>query len=130
MKRLHTGIIILALLFFWLSACSLGDVKETPKTSPTPEESKDVLLDEEESSPLTFSLSEGVENADTFVPSRYMQGDPLTDEELASLLNRLPALAAGPSDTAILIFRTKSSRRRSRGRCSKNLSRQTRMQLQ
>ena len=62
MKRLHMGIIVIVLLFFGLSACSPGN--ETPTPLPTPEESEGVPLDEEESTPLTFTLSEGMENAD------------------------------------------------------------------
>jgi hypothetical protein len=102
MKRLHMGIIVIALLFFGLSACSPGN--ETPTPLPTPEESEGVPLDEEESTPLTFTLSEGMENADIFVPSTYVQGESLADEELASLLNRLPALVAGLSDTTDFNF--------------------------
>ncbi|TFG65907.1 MAG: hypothetical protein E4H32_01000, partial [Nitrospirales bacterium] len=102
MKRLQMGFIIIALLFLGLSACSPGN--ETPTPLPTPEESEDVPLDEDESTPLTFTLSEGKENADIFVPPTYVQGESLADEELASLLNRLPTLVAGLSDTTDFNF--------------------------
>jgi len=102
MKRLHMGFIVSALLFFWLSACSPGN--ETPMPLLMPEESEGVPLDKEESTPLTFTLSEGIKNADIFVPSTYVQGESLTDEELTSLLNRLPALVAGLSDTTDFNF--------------------------
>ena len=81
-------------------------------------------MNEEESTPLTFSLSEGSESADIPVPSAYVRGEALTGEDLASLLARLPALIAGPSlIQRFLISRTKSSRRRSRARPLKMLSR-------
>ena len=48
MKRLQIGFFIIALLSFGLSACSPGDVKETPTPLPALEESEDVPLDEKE----------------------------------------------------------------------------------
>jgi hypothetical protein len=99
MKRLLMGIIVLALFFAGFSACLPGNETPTPLPLPTPEKSEGVPVNEEESAPLTFTLSEGTENADILVPSAYVKGESLADEELASLLDRLPALVAGRSDT-------------------------------
>ena len=104
MKRLLAGIIVLAQLLVGLSACSPGDETPAPLPLPTVEESEGVPLNEEENAPLTFSLSEGTKNADILVPSAYVRGESLAGEELASLLNRLPALAAGRSDTTDFNF--------------------------
>jgi len=100
MQRLQMGMIMIVLLSLGLSACSRGVVTETPSPQPAPEDGEELPLEEEVSTPLTFSLSEGVESADNFVPSQYVQGEPLTEEELASLLKRLPALESVPPDTA------------------------------
>ncbi len=112
MKRLHLGINVIVLLSFWISACSPGI--ETPTPLPTPreregvpldgEESEGVPLDEDESNPLTFTLSEGKGNVDIFSPPTYVRGESLTDEELASLLNRLSTFVAGPSETTDFKF--------------------------
>ncbi len=99
MKRLFVGIALVLLLLIGLSACADGGEGANPL--PTPEEddvSEGVPLDEDEPTPLTFALSEGVEGADEFVPSTYVRGDSLSDEELASILDRLPDLVQGGSD--------------------------------
>jgi hypothetical protein len=98
MKRLLAGIIILALLLLGLSACLPGDETPTPQPQPTPEESEVAPVNEDVSTPLTFTLSEGSENADIPVPSAYVRGEALAGEDLASLLARLPALAACTAD--------------------------------
>ncbi|MBT7326338.1 MAG: hypothetical protein HN855_14365, partial [Anaerolineae bacterium] len=100
MKRLIMGITIILLLIIGLVACSAGDETSTPL--PTPEEEagdEGTPLDEDDPEPLTFTLSNGSEEPTEFISSAYVKGDPLAGEELASLLARLPALVADPSDT-------------------------------
>ena len=98
MNRLHKGIHVFVLLLFGFSACS--PVIEIPTPVPTPEESEEMILDdEEEDLPLTFSLSEGNESEDIYIPAPYVKGELLEDEEIVALLNRLPALVADPTDT-------------------------------
>ncbi|MCP4140610.1 MAG: hypothetical protein GY755_10035 [Chloroflexi bacterium] len=100
MKRFFMGIALVLLLIIGLTACTDGDERANPL--PTPEEDvgdEGVPLEEDEPKPLTFSLSEGVEGADDFVPSSYVRGDSLSDEELASILNRLPDLVQSAGDT-------------------------------
>ena len=104
MKRLLIGIIVLAFLLSGLSACLPGNETPTPLPQPTPEESEGVPVNDEEDAPLTFSLSEGSESADIPVPSVYVRGQALAGEELAAILDRLPALIADPSDTTVFNF--------------------------
>ena len=100
MKRLLMGITIIALLIIGLAACSKDDAGTTTPPLPTPEEeSEGVPLDEIEETPLIFALSEGSEEPTEFVPAAYVRGETLAEDELASLLERLPALVVGPSDT-------------------------------
>jgi hypothetical protein len=96
MKRLLIGIIVLAFLLSGLSACLPGNETPTPLPQPTPEESEGVPVIKEEDAPLTFSLSEGSEGADIPVPSVYVRGQALAGDELAAILDRLPALIADP----------------------------------
>jgi len=104
MKRFLMGIIVLALLTPWLSACLPGNETPTALPQPTPTASEDVPMNEEVSEPLTFNLSEGSENPDIAVPSAYVQGKPLANEEIAALIARLPVLIAGSSDAVDFNF--------------------------
>ncbi len=97
MKRSFMGIFVILMLVVGLAACKGGN--DGPAAQPTPEdEETGVPLDENEPTPLTFSLSEGTEGAEEYVASAYVPGAPLGDEELASILERLPALVMGGSD--------------------------------
>lgn len=100
MKRLLIGFIILAFFVSGLSACLPANETPTPTPLPTPVESDASPVDVEVNAPLTFSLSEGAQNADIPVPSVYVRGEALTDEELALILDRLPALTVDTSDAA------------------------------
>jgi hypothetical protein len=95
------GITIIALLIIGLAACSKDDGEPTPLPTPE-EESEGVPLDEIDEAPLTFTLSEGSEQPDEIIPSAYVPGETLTDEELASILERLPALVMDASDAVEL----------------------------
>lgn len=99
MKRLLMGIAIIALLIVGLAACSKDDGGTTPLPTPEEEGSEGVPLDADDPEPLTFSLSEGTEGAEEYVASTYVPGDPLSDEDLVALLDRLPALVQGADDT-------------------------------
>jgi len=96
------GITISALLIIGLAACSKEGGEPTPLPTPEEEESESVPLDEIDEVPLTFTLSEGSETPDEIISSAYVPGDPLPDEELASLLDRLPALVQSADDAVEL----------------------------
>ncbi len=98
MKRLLMGIAIIALLIVGLAACSKDDGGMTPLPTPEEDGSEGVPLDADDPEPLTFTLSEGSETPDEIIPSAYVPGDPLPEQELAALLERLPALVADPAD--------------------------------
>ena len=99
MKRNLMGLLVIVLLIVGLGACT--GAEEIKTSQPTPEagdEEPGVPLDEGDPEPLTFSLSEGTEGAEVYVPSSYVRGDALSDEELASILERLPALVMDAAD--------------------------------
>ncbi|MBT3336425.1 MAG: hypothetical protein HN855_13895 [Anaerolineae bacterium] len=99
-KRSLMGIAIIFLLIVGVAGCSFGG--DSAKPLPTPSGGTDsgegISLDEDDPEPLTFTLSEGSEQPDEIAPSAYVPGAPLPEEELASLLERLPALVADPAD--------------------------------
>jgi len=100
MKKVQIGLIGIILLSMVLSACATSDAKQTPTPATAPEETEQIPEEEEEEErkPLTFTLSEGTEIAVPFSPSPYVQGDPLSGQDLSALLDRLPALVADQSD--------------------------------
>ena len=76
-----------------------SDTPERPLPTPVSGTSEGVpVLDEDDGTPLGLRLSEGKPSAEEFIPSTYVEGEPLADEELVSLLTRLPALVADPAN--------------------------------
>ena len=68
---------------------------------PTPVEGSSEgvpVPDEDDGTPLGLRLSEGKAQPDIAAPSTFVRGETLADDELASLLDRLPALIADPAD--------------------------------
>ena len=100
MKRVQIGLIGIILLSMVLSACEPLGPAQTPTPVSTPVEIGEESVNEEDSKPLTFTLSEGTEDAQPLIPSSYQRGDPLSEDDLSALLGRLPAIIADPADTA------------------------------
>ncbi len=97
MKRNLMGLLVIALLIVGLAACKGAESVNTPQ--PEPDDEVGVPLEADDPEPLTFTLSEGTEGGEVYLPANYTPGDPLSDEELASILDRLPTLVQGADDT-------------------------------
>lgn len=99
MKRNLMGLLVIGLLILGLAACKGAESVKTPQATPEADgEEIGVPLDADEPTPLTFTLTEGTENAEVYVHSAYVRGDALLDEELVSILERLPALVMDAAD--------------------------------
>ena len=91
------SIIVLGVVGFkaWQGANS----PDHPLPTPVSEESAgQPVPGEDDGEPLGLRLSEGFPQPDIIAPSTFMEGASLEGEELASLLERLPALVADPAD--------------------------------
>ena len=98
MKRLQTGLIFLLVFLIILYACKGQDLVATPTPWQQTKELGAEPIEIEEDVPLTFTLSEGVEQDEVPIPTAYVQGETLDPDALEALLARLPVLEPKPSD--------------------------------
>jgi len=111
MKQIHfpkpslLPITLIALVILSLSACSLSSDSDIEQPIPIgqndnlPDEGISSLETDDDETPFVLELSEGQAQPDKFEVVSLAAGEPLSQQDIASVLERLTALTPEPNDT-------------------------------